>query len=330
MLGGITIGSAPAANTKFLIQASSTSASDYSLRILQSDGITPLFLVRNDNKVSVGAWPSSTVLTVGGDIWTTGTVTAASFSGSITGTINAANVSSGTFASNTGFGNFTFGTSTNPILYIDNTNSRVGIGTTGPGNKLHIENSAGMTVKSGSVAALELIPGGSLNVLKWYGSNNFAISNDPTIGNVGNGAAGNQLVNITPAGNVGIGTSTPAYLLTVNGDVGANAYYYISDRRLKTNFRPISGLDAILQLQGVAFDWKANGKKGIGLIGQDVEKVFPELVSTDENTGLKSVEYGSLVAPLIESVKELHARLEKQERRITELENALSERGISP
>ncbi|HEU5114493.1 MAG TPA: hypothetical protein VFT82_01865, partial [Candidatus Paceibacterota bacterium] len=41
-----------------------------------------------------------------------------------------------------------------------------------------------------------------------------------------------------------------------------------------------------------------------GLIAQDVEKVYPELVNTNKQTGLKSVEYANLVGPLIEAVKE--------------------------
>lgn len=46
----------------------------------------------------------------------------------------------------------------------------------------------------------------------------------------------------------------------------------------------------------------------MGVIAQEVEKVFPELVSTDEE-GHKRVAYHGLVAPLIEAVKELDVRL---------------------
>ena len=57
----------------------------------------------------------------------------------------------------------------------------------------------------------------------------------------------------------------------------------------------------------------------MGLIAQEVEKVAPELVKTDKNTGLKSVLYANLVAPLIEAVKELHTILLDMQRKITEL-----------
>jgi len=66
------------------------------------------------------------------------------------------------------------------------------------------------------------------------------------------------------------------------------------------------------KLEGISFDWKDSGKKSIGLIAQDVEKVFPEIVQTEEGTGLKSIEYGKLVAPLIEAVKEQQKMIDEQ------------------
>ena len=45
-----------------------------------------------------------------------------------------------------------------------------------------------------------------------------------------------------------------------------------------------------------------DNEESLGLIAQDVEKVFPELVSIN-NKGLKTVAYGNLIAPLIEAFK---------------------------
>lgn len=99
---------------------------------------------------------------------------------------------------------------------------------------------------------------------------------------------------------------TTGFTLDVNGNIKGEAFFYDSDRQLKTNILSLDSTDSlskILNLQGVSFSWKANGRKDVGLIAQDVEKVFPDLVSTDKETGLKSVEYGNLIAPLIEAVK---------------------------
>ncbi len=134
------------------------------------------------------------------------------------------------------------------------------------------------------------------------------ISTDPQIKDgplyVGNvpmqSGIGFQVVN----GNVAIGNITPTNKLTVAGDIGATAFYYSSDRSLKTNITPLQdSLSKITELQGVSFNWKNGGAKSDGLIAQDVEKVYPELVNTDPKTGLKSLEYANLVAPLIEAIK---------------------------
>ncbi len=66
-------------------------------------------------------------------------------------------------------------------------------------------------------------------------------------------------------------------------------------------------MEKVSKLSGVTYFWKDSARgfnRQIGVIAQDVEKVFPEAVATDEK-GMKSVAYGNLVAPLIESVKEL-------------------------
>jgi hypothetical protein len=76
----------------------------------------------------------------------------------------------------------------------------------------------------------------------------------------------------------------------------------------------------IRELRGVTWEWRedapteAKQQPGMGVIAQEVEKVFPELVITDEQ-GLKRVEYSGLIAPLIEAVKELDDRLRALERR---------------
>jgi hypothetical protein len=75
------------------------------------------------------------------------------------------------------------------------------------------------------------------------------------------------------------------------------------------------------ELRGVTWEWReeapeeAKDQPGIGLIAQDVEKVFPELVTEDEQ-GRKRVAYHGLIGPLVEAVKELDARLTALEARL--------------
>ncbi|MFH0846183.1 MAG: tail fiber domain-containing protein [Patescibacteria group bacterium] len=124
-----------------------------------------------------------------------------------------------------------------------------------------------------------------------------------------------------------------SYYLDLTGNnylynVYAYNFYYSSDRSLKKNINKLSNsLEKIKQLEGVSFDWKevAEGmKKGnIGLIAQDVEKVFPELVTTNDESGLKSVEYANLVAPIIEAIKEQQQQIDQQQKKINELESKI-------
>ncbi|WP_395300451.1 tail fiber domain-containing protein [Enterobacter sp. ECC-175] len=76
-----------------------------------------------------------------------------------------------------------------------------------------------------------------------------------------------------------------------------------SDERLKENIKPLDrSLENILKLKGVSYTWKENKTADVGLIAQDVEKVYPELVKTKDD--VKQVDYQKLVAPLIEAVRE--------------------------
>lgn len=122
----------------------------------------------------------------------------------------------------------------------------------------------------------------------------------------------------------------PLYMNMENNDAvfGGNVYglafYYNSDARLKKDIAPISdGLQKVEDLNGVYFKWRDSGEDSIGLIAQDVEKVFPEAVATDDKTGLKSVDYSKLVAPLIEAVKSQQDEIEVLNSRIGELESKI-------
>ncbi len=128
---------------------------------------------------------------------------------------------------------------------------------------------------------------------------------------------------IAPGGKVGIGTVTPAYKLDVNGSIRGYGVTDSSDRSLKHDIQPLPEvLEKILQLRGVSYYWndaKTHGdQKQIGLVAQEVEKVYPELVETDQQ-GLKSVNYSHLVAPLIEALKALFAKVCALEERLKAL-----------
>ena len=81
-----------------------------------------------------------------------------------------------------------------------------------------------------------------------------------------------------------------------------------SDKRLKKDFLPLNNsLSNIYKLNGYHYKWIEESRSKdlqTGLIAQEVQWVFPELVQTDEK-GFLSVNYIGLVPHLIEAVKEL-------------------------
>ena len=81
-----------------------------------------------------------------------------------------------------------------------------------------------------------------------------------------------------------------------------------SDIALKSNIEPLTNvLDKINQITGYKYNFTSNNSSSMGVIAQDVEKVFPELVHGEE--GSKSLQYSGLIGALIESIKELSAKV---------------------
>lgn len=108
-----------------------------------------------------------------------------------------------------------------------------------------------------------------------------------------------------------------------NSNVTAAGFFYNSDIRYKKNIEALSGsLNKVLNLRGVTYEWKDSSKgQGVqlGFVAQEVEKIAPELVSTDKD-GYKSVDYARVTPLLVEAMQEQQAQLESQQQRIDALE----------
>ena len=116
-----------------------------------------------------------------------------------------------------------------------------------------------------------------------------------------------------------------AFTVWFNGDATLAGNLNInSDARLKANIISLgSTLAKLLQIDGKTYTMKKddNKKQKIGVLAQDIEKVFPELVS--ESNGVKSVNYQGLVPVLINALKEQDSKMNEQEARIERLEKLL-------
>jgi hypothetical protein len=175
----------------------------------------------------------------------------------------------------------------NALRMIISSGGNVGIGITNPSTTLHVSG----TVTAGTYTA----PGG----------NYLAITNGAGSGRIDLQGGSILMQNA----NVGIGTATPGYTLHVQGAIYASGEITgLSDKRYKTNVEPLTdSLQRVCSLQGVSY-YRVDedpDKKRIGLLAQDVAQVYPESVSYDDKNDRYSLNYMSLVAPLIEAIKEL-------------------------
>ena len=151
-----------------------------------------------------------------------------------------------------------------------------------------------------------IMPGGSTDVIAQFGeTQDLYVKGHVTASS-----------HIYALGALGVGTTTPTTtgLIRATNDVVA---FYSSDERLKENILELSGsVDKISQIRGVEFDWvpkegvHENEGHDIGVIAQEIEKVFPEVVQTREN-GYKAVKYDKLTAVLISAIKELKAEIDE-------------------
>ena len=113
-------------------------------------------------------------------------------------------------------------------------------------------------------------------------------------------------------------------LFDPNGNITANSVFYESDSRYKKEIQTLpSALEKVSALRGVSYQWKDRNDDStkIGVVAQEIEKVYPELVHTDED-GYKSVAYSNLVAPMIEAIKELNQTVIELQSQVQHLQNA--------
>lgn len=115
------------------------------------------------------------------------------------------------------------------------------------------------------------------------------------------------------SGGLGYGYGVEGYGKTYDFYALVNGYGEASSRRWKKEVAPVLGaLDKILQLQGVTYRTDKTGSRDhIGLVAEDVGKIFPELVQweDEEKTVASGLNYTRLIPILIEAVKEIYKKI---------------------
>ena len=137
--------------------------------------------------------------------------------------------------------------------------------------------------------------------------------------------------------SVGIGTTTPDQVLSVNGNAsksGGGSWATFSDKRVKKNIRQYKkGLDEILQIKPFIFNYNAKSgysdthKDYVGVIAQDIEHILPNTITQfDDSNGpsglsdKRQFESSEILWALVNAIKELQAQNEALKARVKQLE----------
>lgn len=192
-------------------------------------------------------------------------------------------------------------------------NGDVGIGTPlYPAERLHVDG-GNVLFNNSSNTSIQLQAAGVDKGFLQLSGNNIRIG-----ANSGNSTA-NFIVRTNGADQ---------FILLPNGNATlAGTLTQNSDARFKQNIQPLNGaLHKLMQLNGYQYNWKPELKKDmhlqIGLIAQNVEAVYPELVTTNID-GMKSVAYQNLVPVLIEAIKEQQKKIDALNTRLEKLEQII-------
>jgi hypothetical protein len=223
---------------------------------------------------------------------------------------------------------FLNGTNSGGFAMVD-AQGRMGLGTFNPTSKVEIAAQDGLAVSGFQpfITLRDTNAGGARAL--------FSTANGD-IGFYSNGAIARQSPSVIIKDNdwVGMGVGTPGFRLDLpnignnDGRARANRWDTYSSIRWKDNVQTLTGaLDKVMQLRGVSFDWKAEhgGSHDVGFVAEEVGKVFPELVSW-ENDGqwAQGLAYDHITAVTVEAIKEQQGQIEGLRRANAELRDQVA------
>ena len=209
-------------------------------------------------------------------------------------------------------------------------NGNVGIGTGSPKSRVDLKQSedslvGGLHLRRAAVNDTWAIATGNDNNLY------FGYANDASLAD---NAADFTVVPvvITTTNRVGIGTTAPDQMLSVNGNaskVGGGSWASFSDERLKNIRGPFtSGLNAVMQLQPLRFHYRPNNAVGIksneeyiGFGAQSLQKVIPEAV-TANSEGYLMVNNDPIIWTMLNAIKEQQQQIQELQQEVRRLRAA--------
>ena len=158
--------------------------------------------------------------------------------------------------------------------------------------------------------------------------NSFCIGNNVSVSLSNIMLLGGTGVN---AVKVGIGLTSPTFVLDVAGTTQCTGNVWTSDKRKKQNIQTLKlrAIDVIQKLNPVTYEWKTvldDGMKGtqMGFIAQELELVLPTMVVTsDDKEKSKAVKYNELLPIIVKAIQEQQQEIHKQKNEYEELQKEL-------
>jgi hypothetical protein len=214
-------------------------------------------------------------------------------------------------------------------------NGEVGLGTGSPNAKLDIKQSADSFIggihlrRSTTNDTWAMVTGSDNNLYMGY-------ANSASLANAVADFTVNPLV-LTANNRVGIGTAAPDQALSVIGDasktLGGNTWAAPSDERLKDIKGQFNtGLNALMQLQPIRFEYKRDNGLGlksegeqIGFAAQAVQNVIPEAVKKNSN-GYLMINADPILWTMVNAIKEQQKQIEQLKAEIQQLKTASQKR----
>ena len=163
----------------------------------------------------------------------------------------------------------------------------------------------------------------------------FSLSGTPLLATTVSGTAivANSLAGDIILSGAGGGAGPPKFRVDNAGVVFSRGVQLLSDIEGKSDIRPLTDvLPKLGQIRGVSFRWsgplgpngRAQERMRLSVVAQEVERAFPELVSSWGEGDQKTVDLGGLTAVLVEAVKGLRLENEDLRTRLAALEQRIA------